>query len=412
MGRRIVLVFLTVICAATPQILLSVSPARALTEQPDDTWMTNGTVFATALSEDGQTLYVGGRFTAVRENPPGQPGGTVSVRNLAAIDVATGAAIRTWRPQVEGTGAVVRKLAVKNGKVYVAGNFTSVNSQPRRYLAAVEGVTGEVDPSFVPAIETTSGATPQVLALLPSDSVLYVGGSFNRVNSQARLNLAALDLRTGEVNDNWRPRTSARVFALEFDPTGSTIFAGGAFRTVTGSDGTSERREAVARLYTNSGDLHPWKIPDGTIEDEQVADDIVVTSTRLYVGFRGWGPNYVAAFRLDNGDSGDRLWRFGTKGDVQTIALSPDGSRLFFGGHFGIRQSQQSICGRYLKGLASLDPATGRVYCDWIPQILPDYDNSNGPWNMTITSGNQLWVGGGFTYISGIEQRNLARFTL
>jgi hypothetical protein len=48
--------------------------ALALGTTPDRTWNANGTVFATALSEDGSTLYIGGKFTRVRENPPGIPG--------------------------------------------------------------------------------------------------------------------------------------------------------------------------------------------------------------------------------------------------------------------------------------------------------------------------------------------------
>src|SRR5215218_1761983 len=98
------------------------SPAYAIGPTPEKTWNTNGTVFDTALSPDGKTLYIGGRFTAVRENPAGQPGDAVSVSNLAAIDVATGTVIRGWRPQVTGdvgtTTANVRSVAAANGKVY------------------------------------------------------------------------------------------------------------------------------------------------------------------------------------------------------------------------------------------------------------------------------------------------------
>jgi hypothetical protein len=51
-------------------------PAHAATgvsETPDRTWNTNGTVFDTELSDDGSTLYIGGKFTSVRENPPASP---------------------------------------------------------------------------------------------------------------------------------------------------------------------------------------------------------------------------------------------------------------------------------------------------------------------------------------------------
>jgi hypothetical protein len=107
-------------------------------------------VRATALSEDGSTLYIGGKFTSVRENPSGESGASVDVSNVAAIDVATGAAIPTWTPQVTGgDSASVHALAVKDGRVFIGGTFTAVDGQPRQNLAAVDAAGGSVDP-FAP----------------------------------------------------------------------------------------------------------------------------------------------------------------------------------------------------------------------------------------------------------------------
>jgi hypothetical protein len=171
--------------------------------------------------------------------------------------------------------------------------------------------------------------------------------------------------------------------------------------------------------------LHPWKIPRGKIKAPQTAWDLTATPTRLYGGF-GAGRNFLAAFYLDKGDSGVRAWRFATVGNVQAVTLTPDRSRLFFGGHFGINRSNQRVCdGKRLRGLASVNPATGKIYCDWIPSLdqvrRPNY---NGTWALT-TTGSYLWVGGGFIGVSDsinprptgngvteVPQTNLARFTL
>ena len=64
-----------------------------------------------------------------------------------------------------------------------------------------------------------------------------------------------------------------------------------------------------------------------------------------------------------------------------------------------------------LRGLISVRPSTGRVFCDWIPRLEPFGSNFNGPWTMSAI-GNRLWVGGGFVRIGGVEQRNLARIRL
>ena len=415
--KRAGLLLLSVLALLAAQVLVGSSSALAAgwPETPDDTWMTNGTVFDTALSPDGRTLYVGGRFSVVRENPSGQPGATVSVRNLAAIEVATGNVIREWRPQVTGdtsVNPVVRAIEVRDGRVFVGGNFTAVGGQPRANLAAVDATTGAVDPDFAPTVENVnSTAPPTVFTILTSDSKLYVGGGFNAVNGRGRAKLAALDPATGALDASWTPRANREVFDLEFSSDRASIFVLGRFRSLTGSDGVSAVRETVGRVHTDTGNLHPWALPSGIIEDPQTAWEGLVTPTRLYAGFGDKGPNYVASFRLDNGDVGTRVWRYSTVGDVYALAMTPDGSRLFFGGHFGLNQLRQTACGRPLQGLASLNPATGSVHCDWIPPLQPEFTNGNGPWDMAMIGNNQVWVGGGFTHVSGVNQPNLARFT-
>ncbi len=409
MVRRLVLT-LSVLAAVMMVQAFAVAPsALAIRATPGDTWNTAGAVFATALSEDGKTLYIGGKFTQVRENPPGVPGGaTVQASNVAAIDVATGAAIPSWNPQVTGDGAAVHSLAVKDGKVYIGGNFTAVGGEPRQNLAAVSATDGSVDP-FAPQVSKTT-KRPWVYTVLAGDSKLYAGGLFNTVDGKTRGNLAAFDLATGELDPAWKPKTNNKVRDLEFASNGASIFVAGRFTHVYGSDRIQADRQSVARVYTDTGNLHPWAIPAGTIGTPQQGWDLTATSTRLYGGF-GAGPNFLAAFHLDTGDVGQQAWRFRTVGNVQTIALSPDRSRLFFGGHFGTNVNEQRVCGdQWLSGLASVNPATGSLYCDWLPQLAPSQNNGNGAWALTTTGGTHLWVGGGFTSVSGVEQSNLARF--
>jgi hypothetical protein len=42
--------------------------------------------------------------------------------------------------------------------------------------------------------------------------------------------------------------------------------------------------------------------------------------------------------------------------------------------------------------------------------LAPFGNNYQGAWDM-IATGNYLWVGGGWSTIGGVSQRNLARFT-
>src|SRR5918995_53089 len=441
MSRRLILVpetlngrlFLTLSVLAAVmaiQAILGASPALALSETPGNTCMTNGKVYASALSGDGKVLYIGGKFTEVRQ----KSGVSRKVSNLAAINVKTGAAIRTWRPKVSGKDAVVRSLALKKGKVYIGGKFTSVEGKPRKNLAAVGAYTKAVVlPPFSPQV---GGDTSYVFALEAGDRKLYAGGGFSKVNGAPRKNLAAFSLATGALDRHWKPKAtkaptckdpkcSHKVRALELGPGGRSIFVGGSFSHVGGTNGRGGPRQSVARLYTATGNLHPWKIPSWTIQAPQTAWDLTTTRTRLYGGF-GSRVNFLAAFRLDKGNSGARIWRFPPFGNVQSVGLTRGQSRLFFGGHFGINENSQRVCnGKPLRGLASVNPATGDIRCGWIPSLdqnrRPSYE---GAWAM-ITTPSYLWVGGGFIGVSDsinprpagsgvteVPQTNLARFRL
>jgi len=421
MIRRLGLVFSTLLTIAISAVALA-SPAHAdlgLRETPDQTWMTSGNVYAQALSEDGKTLYIGGKFKQLREKPPGTPGKTLAVNNVAAIDVATGTPVSNWRPAVTGdssTNTEVRALAAKNGRVYIGGTFASVDGQPRRNLAAVDAVTGAVSSSF----DTVVGdSTSVVYGLAANDSRLYVGGKFAEVDGTRRGNLAALDSSSGALDADWKARTNGLVRKLAFDSSGATVFAVGAFggEKAVSNGGVFFKRQSVARFDAATGSVHPWATPDGAIQTDSgrggkmTCWSATVTPTRLYLAC-GLGPNYAVALRLDNGNSGDRVWQTGFVGNPQSSTLSPDGSRLIVGGHFGINPLDQQVCGgRYLKGLVALNPDNGAIDCSWIPSLdqksRPDYD---GAWTL-LTAGDQVWVGGGFVGVSGVPQTNLARFT-
>src|SRR5918998_756891 len=172
--RKAWVVFLLALACMVAQFFSGVSPAQAIGGTPDETWMTNGTVFAQTLSEDKKTIYIGGRFTALRD----RAGNQTPVTNLAAIDVATGEPVRTWKPRVTGTGAIIQSIAAKNGRLFVGGNFSAVNGEPRQNLAEVDPADGSLKP-FTPEI-TYEGSTqpPTVNTMLVDNSRLYVGGDF------------------------------------------------------------------------------------------------------------------------------------------------------------------------------------------------------------------------------------------
>jgi hypothetical protein len=387
-------------------MLLPAVPALALTETPD-LGMSRTTGKVLAIAKLGDTMYMGGHFLSV--TTPGS--GKQDVQNLAAFDSITGQLIPTWTASVTNTNisaqAKVEELALSaDGEwLYIGGTFDTVNGQEAKNLAAVDAATGAVvDPNFLPRVNQT------VRTILVGAGRVYIGGQFKKVNGETRNHLAAF-LPDGTLDPDWAPSTthttsthSSTVHALEWAPDGQTIFVGGAFNTVNGLS-----RASVARLTPDTGLLDPWAIPSTQV-GTNVAWDLLATPSRLYGGF-GDGPNWAGAYRLDAGPLGSQVWRNSYVGNIQGLALSPSGTRLFLAGHNGTASLQQTVCGKNIRGLLMVDPVNGATDCSWIPQMEPFGNNFIGAWTL-LRSGGHLWVGGKFTHISGVKQGAFARYTL
>ena len=278
-------------------------------KRPDRTWMTNGKVYA--MVRAGDKILVGGAFTALL--PPRAAPSPIRVRNLAAIDISTGAPVRSWRPRVRGADAAVRALAVSGGTVYVGGSFDTLAGADVQSLGAVRLSDGSAVAGFAPAISGT-------VYLLASPDRLYAGGAFGKVDGAGRLKLAAWDLPSRDLTSEWRPRAvGGAVRDMAFDASGDSIFLGGAFGEMAQS-GSTYPRESVAKVDARSGALRTWAIPEGKVGKPQVAWSLEATASRLHGGF-GRGPNFAASFK-PGGAVGTRYWRLPLVGNVQSVELS------------------------------------------------------------------------------------------
>jgi DNA-binding beta-propeller fold protein YncE len=130
------------------------------------------TVFASALSPDGQTLYVGGDFNVVDG---------VRAEHLAAFDTGTG----RFKSQVgwNGVNGSVRSLAVSpdGTTLYVGGTFSKANWTKREHLAAFDLRDGSLlawSPSIGSAI-TGQVLRAEGLAVSADGSKVFVAGPFS-----------------------------------------------------------------------------------------------------------------------------------------------------------------------------------------------------------------------------------------
>jgi Domain of unknown function (DUF5122) beta-propeller len=415
MIRRTLRLGLAFAVAASMTLVVSPTAGAALSDTPDDTWMTNGQVYTIAKS--GNTIYIGGKFRSVRQCPPGQScgaGSVVNVLNLAALDATTGAAIKTFRPQVgaPGEAAFVYGLAVAGGKLWVAGKFSEAEGEPRLNLAAYDLATGVLDP----AVDHEIGVdiSDRIRGIHALGDRVYVAGYFSTVDGLPRKHLAAFNL-DGSLNGQWKPRTAGLARTLTSTCDGGSIIAGGSFRKAAGTTGTSVERATLAMFDATTGALDPWTPENASIPNGVNAFDLDASCTRLFVGYGG--SNALYGFDLTD-NTGNILFQLKTGGNVQTVDLSADGTRVYFGGHFAnvsvdcpwvsgnVNDSRTRFAVADVDG-CTREPNTSDPIDGWTPSFSGKF---YGPWDI-FSTGAQVWVGGQFTDVSGSSQYMIARFT-
>lgn len=392
----------TRLAIASTLAILTVLPladtaSAAFSPVPDTTWQANGKVYA--VVKVGNTIYIGGDFTHVSQcaGSASCPSKTVEARNVAAFDATTGVAISSFAPQVGGSGSIVWALAALGGKLFIGGEFDSVNGVARRNLAALDLTTGELDPAVDSPVG--SGSTDRVRALFTLGDHVYLGGYFGSVGGATRRRLAAIDIN-GAVLASFRPKLDAPVRTLGATCDGASLIAGGDFRQAAGTDGALEARATLAMFDPISGALDPWSPPNADIPNGVNAFDVAADCSHLFVGYGGSNEIYnfdVATGAID--------WHLKTGGNVQTVAIN--GNRVFFGGHF----SQVSVIGtqgNVKRTRFAVADFNGVVQSDWVPSFGGIF--KTGPWDILV-DGSQVWVGGGFSRVSGATQWDIARFT-
>jgi hypothetical protein len=377
---------------------------------PDDTWNTNGIVYS--VIKDGDYVYVGGKFTRVQHKPTGKSFPATNVARFYEDESGMLVGDRNWTPDVTGADASstrVYALAAAGGKIWVGGKFDAVDGLPRRNLAAVSAATGEVDPMVDPLVgsETNKG----VQALLASETKIYLGGYFTKIDGKGRQYLGALDL-SGNLDPIWKPKTNGMVHSLAYSCDKTAVFAGGKFRSAAGSDGAlpGTPRETLARFGASDGSLHPWAIPVGIVPNEEVAADLAVAcadSVDKQISAGYLGRNYVRSFQ---GDTGTLAWENRAAGDVQAVSMWGN-DKLIIGGHFSKVYDVTNPKGITRTRIAQLNLADGSVDTAWNHAIDgTSAQGVMGPWDLLVDE-NQLYVGGSFTLVDGLQRTQFARFT-
>ncbi|MFD7990284.1 CBM96 family carbohydrate-binding protein [Streptomyces mexicanus] len=161
----------------------------------------------------------------------------------------------TWQ-----TNGIVWALAQAHGTVFAGGTFSQVRppegasgtAQDAVNFVALDAASGAPTSCRLSFTIGSGSATVRALAVSPDQKTLYAGGYFSAVNGTQVSSLAAIDIATCTPKADFHPSVSATVRALAV--TDDTVYLGGDFTTVGGSAHTR-----YAAVDAASGAVKPFQ---------------------------------------------------------------------------------------------------------------------------------------------------------
>jgi PKD repeat protein len=373
----------------------------------------------------GNTVYAGGDFTVTR--PAGAKRGTSETprTHLLAYDITTGNLITSFNHTLNGQ---VRGVAASpdGSRVYITGDFTTVDGKERYRLAAFKTADGSLVDNFRPVLGSAG------LTVAATNSTVYVGGNFSKVGSKPgaalenRKSLAAFAAADGAVT-GFKADANAPVTALAVTVAGDRVAVGGRFTTLSGTSAYG-----LGSVHPSTGAAQSFPVNNYVRNAGNYATitSLYADSTGIYgTGYVQSGGNLEGTFRADS--NGQMLWVADCYGDsysvVQTGGVVYDASHHHDcastpGGFREIRPRYQ-YANAYTVEATGTDSGTrgygwtrrgqpAPTMLNWYPDFLAGKYTGQGPWSVV---GNSRYVsyGGEFQAVNSKSiQQGLVRFAV
>ena len=271
-------------------------------------------VYAVALQSDGKVV-LGGNFTgALGTN-------LLRLNTNGAVDSSFAAA----------TDDAVNALVVQtNGSIVIGGFFTQANGAPRTGIARLNTSAG-LDASFNPSL---AGGSSAVYGLaLQSDGKIVVAGRFTSVNGTPTTNIARLNTN-GSLDTTFQPVSVTGQFpafyAVAVDGQGRALAAGD-FSSVNGVTHTN-----LVRLNadgTLDATFSPAAGTDAYVLSIAVQSDGKILVGGLFTFVNGTPRNYLARLNADGTLDASFVPGSGPNYLVYSLAVQSD-CKVLVGGAF------------------------------------------------------------------------------
>ena len=322
---------------------------------------TNGTINAITASADGQTLYLGGEFTAINDQTAWRVG---AVRAADGQRVPLGAA---------ANGSVKALSVSADGQtLYMGGAFTQINSSARQRAAALNLGTQRLT-DFAPKVDNYYVRS---IVGAADGSAVAIGGAFESVDGSNKpgYGIAILEndgsLRRNNASSVVRGAGAwASVMSVKADEQG--LYA--ASYSQTGSF------EGVMRLNWTTGDIDYMADCHGDTYDMLPAGDVVYAASHTH--------------------------------DCSNIGGFPDATNQYHNAVAYTNAPTGTVQHTHHKGYQDYEGQAATTNLNFYPDFTPGKISGATQATWTV-EGNDKYVvyGGEFLAVNGTAQQGLVRF--
>jgi uncharacterized delta-60 repeat protein len=274
----------------------------------------NGQINAIALQADGK-IVLGGQFTQVNATP---------ITGVARLN-PNGTVDTTFNVGAGTDAAAVADVSIAvDGKIYVAGAFSTISTTARVNLARLN-ITGTVDTGFT--VGTSTGANPVRRVVPQSDGRVLIAGNFNSYQGSPVASGVARLEANGSLDATFNAPTdlSGAVINLVLDQSGRAV-AVGAFA------------KGIVRL-DNSGALDNTFNPATGVPLGTGALAVAIQSNGkivvggLFASFNGQTTGNLVRLNADGTNDATFPTNSGANSFVSALVVQPDG-KVVAGGDF------------------------------------------------------------------------------
>jgi uncharacterized delta-60 repeat protein len=274
----------------------------------------NATVLETVVQVDGK-IIIGGMFTSYNGS---------TVNRIARIN-ANGSLDASFNLGSAANNTIQSLALQPDGKIIIGGDFTTYNGTSRNRIARLNS-DGTLDPTFNPGTGTSGSVV--AIAVQP-DGKIVIAGVFSTYNGSTVNNLCRLN-NDGSIDASFNAGSGAdnTIWAVALQTDGKILIGG----QLTSINGVSSFR--IARLNQNG--THDASFNIGTGANSTIHNILLQPDGKIIIGgqfttFNGNNINRLA--RLNTSGSLDLSFNPGTGANswIYASALQTDGKVIIAG---------------------------------------------------------------------------------